>query len=116
MLAVIKERGLGGSRSVADELRKLEDERDALAAQQRPATNGVSLLPRLQERYKALLKDLPAVAARDPNRARALFQQLTGGVRLVPGKDGLVAEMTLTGERLAAFAGVSGANGAGGGT
>lgn len=55
----------------------------------------------------ALLKDLLAVAARDPTRARALLQTLTGGIKPVHNKDGLVAEMALTGDRLATLAGAN---------
>lgn len=116
-LEAIEDGGLRGNRTLAERLRKLEDERDQLAAEQkRPTTNVIAFLPRLQERYKALLKSLPAVAARDPARARALLQTLTGGLRMVPTKQGLVAEGVLTGERLAAFAGAHCTGGAGGGT
>ena len=50
-----------------------------------------------------------------PTAARAWLRQLTRGMGLAPTKVGLVAEMILTGKRLAAVGGVRCANGAGGG-
>jgi hypothetical protein len=99
-------------------LRELQEERDQLTlVRQRPQGNVISVLPRLKDRYEALMGNLPAaVAKKDPERARALLQQLPGGLHIIRRKDGLAAEAMLTGERLAAFGGLSCTGGAGGGT
>ncbi len=82
----------------------------------------MTIVPRLLERYKAMVLDLPGVARKDPARARMLLRRLIGGpLRLVPENGALVAEFKLTGERMALVAGAipegrDKTGGAGGGT
>lgn len=93
---------LSGSRAVADKLRALEQERDQLVTNKAPASNVVNLVPRLEQRLSALVKDLPAIARKDPDRARMLLRRLGGHILLVPDEnDELEAEFEVTGSRLA---------------
>ncbi|MGE0579651.1 recombinase family protein [Reyranella sp.] len=125
MVDAIANGELRGNKSLTKRLQELEDERDQLARDRQPVSNVVSLLPRLEARYKALLRDLPALAKRDPEGARTLLQQLTGGLLVVAvaikDEDGkrrkaLAVDYALSGERLMLASGVSGTGGAGGGT
>ena len=50
-------------------------------------------LPRAVDRYRVMVRDLPAALVRDVARARAQLRHLIGQVRLVPQGDHLVAEV-----------------------
>jgi hypothetical protein len=89
MVDAIKHGGLSGSRTMATELRALEEEQAALAVVAPVRSNVVPLFTpaRLKERFGALVKDLPAVAKADPARARQLLRSLVGdAIRVCRGR------------------------------
>ena len=101
--------GLGGSRTLADRLRALEDEQARLA-HVKPARVTVTpflSLARLKTMFGLLVEELPALAKADPARARNVLRQLVGSHIRIVEEDGvphLVFEVT--GTRMALASGL----------
>lgn len=109
--------GLGASRSLADRLLALEAERDELARQQPPRNKVANLVPKLMEKWTALVLSLPAIAKADPARARAVLRQVVGGsLRLGLSGGETVVEFEATGARLALALGADPGSGEVGGS
>ncbi len=79
------------------ELEKAEAEReriqDALRTSTVKADKVVPLLPNAKERFQALIKNLGSLASRHVEQARQYIKELLGEIKLIPTKDGLVAEL-----------------------
>lgn len=95
MVAAIKDGAY--SAALRDALASAEAEaeklRGMLAVDTRRLDNVLDFVPRAVDRYRALVRDLPATLGRDVARARAQLRHLIGRVRLVPEGDHLVAEL-----------------------
>lgn len=78
---------LAASEEEAERLRSL------LQVDTRQIDKVADFLPRAVDKYRALVRNLPAALGRDVARARAQLRQLIGQVRLVPEHGHLVAEI-----------------------
>lgn len=97
----------GWSGAIKERLQAAEEERvrlQGLAAAKKPAQGQIT---GVLGRYKALLVDLQATLAREPERARPALQDLLGEIRLVPEGAELYAEIKTDHQRLLMAAGGS---------
>jgi hypothetical protein len=97
--------------ALADRLRALEEEQARLTRAEPTQSKVIQMfaLPRLKERFNAIVQDLPAVGKTDPARARQLLRQLIGGhIRVLVEGDKPVLEFEMTGTRMLLAGGIPG--------
>lgn len=86
LVAAVAAGGLRGSSAIAERLRAAEAEREAIQSQAAPAPMATveRLLPDLAARHAAMLENLPALAARDVPKARAVLASHVGVLTVEP--------------------------------
>ncbi len=98
------------SPALAQRLSQAESELERLRS--RPASVKVEgLLPRVGERFRDLIADLPEAVAHDTDRARLIICRLISGPIRVVAAEGVVKFVTTTGQIEAAFARMAVGNG-----
>ena len=86
----------GTSDALTERLVAAEREKRALEAELRNAgdvEDVPQMIPRLFDRYRELVTDLPAILRRDPMKIRGMLAGLLGTIRIVPEQDGIYAEV-----------------------
>lgn len=95
------------SKALAERLKTAETEREALRAElaSLPERSPVSLVPRIVERYKALVERMQEALSRAPDEAREALRQCFGTIRLVEDGGAVYAEISPLGVILTVVAG-----------
>ena len=81
----------GWSSAIAERLKKAEAERKQLqAGTVEPVVMPPTMIPRLIERYRAKVSELPSLIENNPDQAREALAELLGEIELTRGEDGSV--------------------------
>jgi hypothetical protein len=83
------------------------------AIERAPEANVVKVLPHAVASYEQMVKELPGMLNKDPDRAREILRRLLGVVKLVREKGGLFAEFSMSPGQLLGLAAGSVGSGAG---
>lgn len=116
LVEAIASGGLRSSPALAAALSAAEAELATLAPAPRPKAAVIDLMPGLEAAFRKMVRELPRVLAKDPDRTREILARLFGEIRLArTEKGGLVAKLEMQPRHLLELAGaVDCPNGSGG--